>query len=112
MNITVKNNRLILTESYMLNEKIAKQPTAQINKELSHIIAFLQEGFSDSVVCSKANILADSVNKDNVKAVNYLKMELEIEFPEGKYLTDHQLEEFGELFHAAKLGFIRAFLLY
>ena len=109
MNIKVKNNHLILTESFLLSERITKQPVGQLNKELSHIKAFLQEGFSDSVIC-RADILTNSINKDNVKVIKYLRMELE--FPEEKSFTDYQLEEYGELFHAAKLGFVRSFLIY
>jgi len=109
MNIKVKNNRLILTESFLLSERIAKQSVDQLNKELPHIIAFLQEGFSASVIC-RADILTNSINKDNVKVVKYLRMELE--FSEENSFTDYQLEEYGELFHAAKLGFVRAFLTY
>lgn len=109
MNIKIKNNCLVLTECFLLSERIAKQPVDQLNKELPHIIAFLQEGFPDSVIC-RANILTNSINKDNVKIVKYLKMELE--FPEENSFTDYQLEEYRELFHAAKLGFVRAFLIY
>jgi hypothetical protein len=110
MNIKVKNNHLILTESFLLlSERITKQSDIQLNKELSHTIAFLQEGFPASVIC-RADILTNPINKDNVKVVKYLRMELE--FHEENSFTDYQLEEYGELFHAAKLGFVRAFLTY
>jgi hypothetical protein len=110
MNIKVKNNHFILTESFLLSERITKQSDIQLNKELSHTIAFLQEGFPASVIC-RADILTNPINKDNVKVVKYLRMELE--FPEeNSSFTDYQLEEYGELFHAAKLGFVRSFLIY